>query len=130
MVFQFLLILSSTGGLQSVRFTFVTANQGWTPSEDAYAAFNREKSNSLFVDESWVEYSLGRMDYTWNVIRHERGGYKFTGRDMISYREFCLFIIVCVFIYFKHAMHISHRITLSLRKILIFNINNRRTPIN
>jgi hypothetical protein len=83
-VFQFLLILSSTGGLQSVRFTFVTANQGWTPSEDAYAAFNREKSNSLFVDESWVEYSLGRMDYTWNVIKHERGGYKFTGRDMIS----------------------------------------------
>ncbi|CAB3976745.1 Hypothetical predicted protein [Paramuricea clavata] len=66
-------------GLQSVRFTFVTANQGWTPSEDAYAAFNREKSNSMFVNKSWVEYSLGRMDYTWNVIKHERGGFKFTG---------------------------------------------------
>ena len=79
------------GGLQSVRFTFVTADNGWNPSEDAYAAFNREKSNLLFIDGSWVEYSSEKEDYTWNVIKHERNKLKFTG----WIKAFLLFIQVC-----------------------------------
>ncbi|XP_028392094.1 uncharacterized protein LOC114516738 [Dendronephthya gigantea] len=69
-------------GLQSVRFTFVTADSGWTPSEDAYAAFNRERTNTLFVDGNWVEYSAARQDYTWNVVKHERNTFKFSGSTL------------------------------------------------
>ena len=78
---KYLIIRFCLGGLQSVRFTFVTADNGWNPSEDAYAAFNREKPNSLFIDGSWVEYSSENEDYTWNVIKHERNRLKFTGRS-------------------------------------------------
>ena len=67
------------GGQQSVRFTFVTADTGWKASEDAYAAFNRQRKNKLFVDGHWVEYSTSNQDYTWNVIKHQRSKLRFTG---------------------------------------------------
>ena len=69
----------SIGGLQSVRFTFVTADTGWKASEDAYAAFNRKRPNALFLDRQWIEYSTAKQDYTWNVIKHQRKDFKFTG---------------------------------------------------
>ena len=67
-------------GRQSVRFTFVGSANDWTPSEDAYAAFNPNKKNSMFVDHEWGQYTLEKVDYTWNIIKHSRRDKKFTGR--------------------------------------------------
>ncbi|XP_032218491.2 uncharacterized protein LOC116601632 [Nematostella vectensis] len=67
------------GGRQSIRFTFVTANSGWVPSEDAYAVFHPGRSNELFVDGVWAAYNKSHMDYTWNVIKHSRKDKKFDG---------------------------------------------------
>ena len=36
----------------------------------------------MFLDGTWAEYSSEKMDYTWNVIKHERAGYKFTGKSL------------------------------------------------
>lgn len=69
-------------GRQSVRFTFVTSRKGWSPSEDAYAAFNSEKTNKMFLEKSWANYSRDNDDYTWNVIQHQRKHLKFTGTIM------------------------------------------------
>lgn len=80
-------------GLQSLRFTFVTANTGWKASEDAYAAFNRQRPNAMFLDGQWVEYTTEKQDYTWNVIKHARKSLKFSGSTLcwgsnvdVSYR--------------------------------------------
>ena len=67
-------------GRQSVRFTFVGSANDWTPSEDAYAAFNPSKKNSMFVDHEWGKYTLDKVDYTWNIIKHSRKDKRFTGR--------------------------------------------------
>ncbi|XP_068695547.1 uncharacterized protein [Montipora foliosa] len=67
-------------GRQSVRFTFVGTANDWTPSEDAYATFNPSKKNSMFLDHEWGQYTLEKMDYTWNIIKHARKDKRFTGR--------------------------------------------------
>ncbi|XP_068679478.1 uncharacterized protein [Montipora foliosa] len=67
-------------GRQSVRLTFVGTANDWTPSEDAYAVFNPSKRNSMFVDHEWGQYTLDKVDYTWNIIKHTREDTKFTGR--------------------------------------------------
>lgn len=67
-------------GRQSLRFTFVGSANDWTPSEDAYAAFNPSKKNLMFVDQAWGQYTLENVDYTWNIIKHTRTDKKFTGR--------------------------------------------------
>jgi len=67
-------------GRQSVRFTFVGSANDWIPSEDAYAAFNPSKKNSMFVDHEWGLYTLDKVDYTWNIIKHSRKDKRFTGR--------------------------------------------------
>ena len=67
-------------GRQSVRFTFVDSENGWMPSEDAYAAFNPSRDNIMFVDQQWGEYRVDNLDYTWNVIKHSRKDKKFDGR--------------------------------------------------
>ena len=66
-------------GRQSVRFTYVTASEGWTPSEDAYAAFNSENANKMFLGDTLADYSRDNGDYTWNVLRHERQHLTFSG---------------------------------------------------
>ena len=68
------------GGRQSVRFMFVAAEHGWNPSEDAYAAFNTGQPNSLFQDGTWAKYLKEKVDYTWNVLKHERQDSKFDGK--------------------------------------------------
>ena len=73
-------IFSFQGGRQSLRFTYVTSSEGWTPSEDAYAAFNPAKENKLFVEKTLADYSLDDGDYTWNVLRHERKHLTFPGK--------------------------------------------------
>lgn len=67
-------------GRQSVRFTFVGSGNDWTPTEDAYAAFNPSKKNSMFVDHEWGQYTLDNVDYTWNIIQHSRKDKTFTGK--------------------------------------------------
>lgn len=91
-----------TNGRQSVRFSFVTDKQGWHPSEDAYAVFHPDRSNSLFVDGSWSAYNRSNLDYTWNIIKHSRKDYKFQGGFICwgnnvktSYR------------YYDHGLHVG-----------------------
>lgn len=87
-------------GRQSIRFTFVTKEDGWNPSEDAYAIFHPGRSNTVFVDGTWAAYNLSNMDYTWNIIKHTRRNKKFEGKlicwgndVMTSYR------------YYDHGLH-------------------------
>jgi hypothetical protein len=68
------------GGRQSVRFTYVTASEGWAPSEDAYAAFSSENANKMFLGSTLADYSRDNGDYTWNVLRHERQQLTFSGK--------------------------------------------------
>lgn len=67
-------------GRQSVRFTFVASENGWSPSEDAYAAFNPGRRNSLFEDGRWGMYHRNEIDYTWNVLKHDRKDSEFDGK--------------------------------------------------
>ena len=66
-------------GRQSLRLTFVNSRAGWTPTEDAYAAFHPGRENKLFVDNHWGSYSRQQLDYTWNIITHARKNKKFGG---------------------------------------------------
>ena len=63
-----------------MRFSYVTASEGWTPSEDAYAAFNSENENKMFLGNTLADYSRDNGDYTWNVLRHERQNLGFSGK--------------------------------------------------
>ena len=63
-----------------MRLSYVTSAEGWIPSEDAYAAFNLEKANKMFLGNTLADYSRDDGDYTWNVLRHERKHLKFSGK--------------------------------------------------
>lgn len=62
-----------------MRFSYITSSEGWTPSEDAYAAFDLEKPNQMFLAKTQADYSRGDGEYTWNVLRHERKHLEFSG---------------------------------------------------
>ncbi len=66
-----------------MRFSYVTSSEGWTPSEDAYAAFSSEKENKMFLGRTLADYSRDNGDYTWNVLRHDRKHLTFSGKDYI-----------------------------------------------
>lgn len=63
-----------------MRFSYITSSEGWTPSEDAYAAFSSEKINNMFLGKTLADYSRYSGDYTWNVLRHERKDQTLSGK--------------------------------------------------
>ena len=65
-----------------MRFSFVTSSEGWTPSEDAYAAFSYANTSKIFLGKTLADYSRVNGDYTWNVLRHDRKHLSFTGKDL------------------------------------------------
>ncbi|XP_071494335.1 uncharacterized protein [Diadema antillarum] len=71
-------------GLQQIRFSFVSDPNAdeWNFSEDAYATFRRDVENVMFKDGSWAQYTQSRLNYTWNIIRHEREHLSFTGETI------------------------------------------------